>query len=139
MRISGNKAFTFVELVMVLSVLGIIAANLAVPAYLNHLDDAREKICIDNRRVIDQATSRYVFDTGTQPDTLGVLVDNGYVKRVPECPSGGIYAWTSDAATGEITSVCSLHSFAEEGSGEEEGDGGKDKDKKDKDKGKGKK
>ena len=124
---------------MVLSVIGIIAANIAVPAYLNHLDDVREKICMDNRRVIDQATSRYVFDTGTQPDTLGVLVDNGYIKEVPQCPSGGIYAWTVDAGTGEMASVCSLHSIAEEEVGEEAGDSGKDKGKKDKDKDKGKK
>ena len=89
----GNKGFTFVEIIIVAGIIGLVAANLAVPAYLDHVDTARRNACIENRRVIEQAEHRYFLDTGKYSDSLQELVDKGYMKTLSECPSKGVYAW----------------------------------------------
>jgi prepilin-type N-terminal cleavage/methylation domain-containing protein len=108
----GNKGFTLVEIIVVVGVIGLVAANLAVPAYLDHVDTARKNACIENRRVIEQAEHRYFLDTGKYSNSLQELVNKGYMKTLSECPSQGVYAWLPylEGDSGYHTSlVCSVH------------------------------
>ncbi|MGB2601745.1 MAG: prepilin-type N-terminal cleavage/methylation domain-containing protein [Candidatus Omnitrophota bacterium] len=108
----GNKGFTLIEIVVVAGVIGLVAANLAVPAYLTHIETARKKVCIENRRVTEHAEQRYFLDIGKYSSSLQDLVDKGYIKVLSECPSGGIYAWSpylQDDSGYHTVLACSVH------------------------------
>lgn len=93
---ASHKAFTLVEIMIVIAIIGIIIA-IAVPAFLRARENARCKACQGNLAKIDAAIDMYAMDnkknTG-DPVTMDALVsDNttGYLRQAPVCPSGGDY------------------------------------------------
>ena len=146
----NTKGFTMIEIIIALSVLALLSASIALPAVIKNLENAKAKICSENRRVIEHAEQRFLLEAYRHSKNMQELVDEGYLRKVPECPSGGVYAWTSAIAEDtDLQSVvgCSVHSAgvsspvveppAVEPPAEEPEEDEKDKDK-DKDKGKGK-
>lgn len=100
-----------------------LAANMAVPAFLNHVETAKKNICIENRKVVEHAEDRYFFDKGEHSASLQELVDEGYMKKETGCPSGGVYAWVPSPGSDPLYQTqlgCSVHSiFTEEDTGTE--------------------
>jgi competence protein ComGC len=102
------KGFTLIEIMFALLTAGFMAVSLALPVYLDHVDKAKERVCISNRRVVEHAEELYFFDNGTRSSSFQELVDRGYLKEKVECPAGGIYAWMPGEAD-YIYLTCSLH------------------------------
>ncbi|MCK4423634.1 MAG: prepilin-type N-terminal cleavage/methylation domain-containing protein [Candidatus Omnitrophica bacterium] len=102
MKYLSKRAFTLIELLIVLSILGVLIA-LAVPRYANLASDKNLKVCQGNLRTLDSALAVYRVEQGDWPDANDVtkIVSGGYLQAVPDCPGGGSYALTS---TNERTS-----------------------------------
>jgi len=107
---SSRKGFTLIELVVVIVILGILAA-VAVPKFVDLSDKAKEQACKANRGAIASACTMYYASlaaNGSTPAFPTAYTDTGLYAdgTVPTCPGGGTY--TYNATTGKVT--CSEHS-----------------------------
>lgn len=100
MKNSSNRAFTLVEIMIVVLIIGILVA-IAVPNFVKARESARTKACVANLKLIDGAAQQWAMDykvagTVTTPVTVIGLTPaqqgtNAYIKSMPICPSGGTY------------------------------------------------
>ena len=93
-RMSGLSGFTLVEIMIVVAIIGLLAA-IATPSFVKARETARRTGCISNLRQIDGAKESWALETRKSP---GTAVDesaiNSYIKGgAPNCPSGGTYTY----------------------------------------------
>ncbi|MFH1878586.1 MAG: LamG-like jellyroll fold domain-containing protein, partial [Candidatus Omnitrophota bacterium] len=108
----NKKGFTFVEIMVVASIIGLLSASQAVPSYLKYRDRAVTGLCGKARSLIEQSEQRYFFDKGVHSASIQDLVEAGYIKSLPVCPGHGVYAWKpAEEGQDDYHSfiVCSLH------------------------------
>ena len=117
-RVAKQVGFTLVELLVVLAILGMLAA-LVGPQVLNQLGGAKSKSAAIQIRDFEQALELYKLDVGRFPqesDGLDALVRkpsnakgwNGpYLKKdeIPEDPWGNAYEYQVSGSNIEITSL----------------------------------
>jgi len=80
-----QSGFTLVELVVVLSIIGILLM-LAVPRYATSIKNAREAVLKEDLHVMRAAIDSYTMDKQKAPQSLDDLVQDGYLKSIPEDP-----------------------------------------------------
>jgi prepilin-type N-terminal cleavage/methylation domain-containing protein len=99
--ISYKEGFTLIELMVVIVVIAILVA-IAVPVYNISQDNAKEKACYSNQKIINQASNQWHLAIGTplQPYPLNVqqLINDEYITDIPTC-SGNTFT-VIDSATG---------------------------------------
>lgn len=101
--------FTLIELVVVIVILGILAA-VAIPKYVDLSDKAEEASCKAQRGVVASACAIYYASLaagGSTPTYPADYTDtNLYADgTAPSCPAGG--TWTYNSSTGKV--ACSAH------------------------------
>ncbi len=87
-----RKGFTLVEIMIVVLIIGILLA-IAIPNFMKARETSRTKSCVSNLRQIDAAKEQWAMDNRASNGaavTWGDLVPD-YIKRQPQCPSGGTY------------------------------------------------
>jgi general secretion pathway protein G len=67
-----KKAFTLVEILVVVIVIGILA-TLGFPAYQNAVEASKEKVCSANLEVLQAAVEIYTMEHNTVPGSLSAL------------------------------------------------------------------
>lgn len=60
--------------------------SLSVPRYFGHVDKAKEAVLRQDLHQMRDAIDKYFSDHDRYPDTLSVLVEGGYIRRIPVDP-----------------------------------------------------
>jgi general secretion pathway protein G len=124
-----DRGFTFIEIMVVVAILAILAA-LVVPRIMGRTDDAKRTAAKVQIRNIEGALQLYKLDNGVYPSTeqglkalmekptVGVVPKKwkvgGYLPKLPEDPWGNPYKYLSPSPKGDYE-VLSLGTDGEVG------------------------
>lgn len=86
--IQGAHGFTLLELMIVVSIIGILA-TLAVPSYQSSVVKAREAALRQDLSTLRDVLDQHKADKGKYPPSLSVLVSVGYLRGIPKDPFTG--------------------------------------------------
>jgi general secretion pathway protein G len=84
-RGDGRAGFTLIELIVVMAIIGILAA-IAVPAMKDAPQRARESALKEDLFTLRSCLDQFHADRGRFPTSLDELVSMGYLRSVPEDP-----------------------------------------------------
>ena len=80
-----QSGFTLIELMIVMAIIGVLA-TLAIPSYVSAIKHARESVLREDLYVMRAAIDSYTMDKQKAPEALSDLVQEGYLKSIPEDP-----------------------------------------------------
>ena len=70
---------------IVMLIIGVLAA-VAIPSFISSIRNAREAALKEDLHVMRDAIDSYTMDKNKAPQSLDDLVQNGYLKTIPEDP-----------------------------------------------------
>ena len=115
-----DAGFTMVELLIVISIM-LILMTIAIPLYSGAMKSAREAVLREDLHIMRAAIDSYTMDKQKAPSSLDDLVQDGYLKAIPEDPiTHSKDTWQTD--TSDMMSsvdqtdggIVDVHSGAEE-------------------------
>jgi general secretion pathway protein G len=101
-----NRGMTLIEIMVVITILGLIAAAVGV-AVIPKLEEAKQDTARLDIRNIQSAMKLYYTKKGSYPDTatgLKALVDTQNLERMPTDPWGREYVYMNEGGKPVITS-----------------------------------
>jgi general secretion pathway protein G len=84
-RGSSENGFTLVELMIVMTIIGLLAA-IAIPSYIQSVKRAKEAVLREDLHTMRTAIDSYTVDKEKAPQGLDDLVQAGYLKSIPIDP-----------------------------------------------------
>ncbi|MGD0500283.1 MAG: type II secretion system protein [Bryobacteraceae bacterium] len=84
----GARGFTFVELMVVLTII-VILITMAIPIYSNTIRRSKEAVLKQNLFTIRTVIDNYTYDKMKAPQSLQDLVSGGYLRSIPVDPMTG--------------------------------------------------
>jgi prepilin-type N-terminal cleavage/methylation domain-containing protein len=109
-----NKAFTLVEIMIVVAIIGLLAA-IAVPNFIKARATAQANACINNLRKIEDAAAQFAVEKGKKtgdainyPSDLTPYIKLNSAGSIPGCPASGTY--TINFIGARPQAICSLGS-----------------------------
>lgn len=104
MRPYRDEGFSLIELLIVVAIIGIIAA-IAVPQLMNAMDRGRQRRSMADMRSIATANGVHRIDLGNYAANLATLVAQGYMQVTPMNDGwGNAFVYTTGADTYTVTS-----------------------------------
>ncbi len=80
-----DAGFTLVELMIVMAIIGVLAV-VAIPNFISSIKQAREAVLKEDLHVLRAAIDSYTMDKQKAPQSLDDLIQDGYLKSIPEDP-----------------------------------------------------
>jgi general secretion pathway protein G len=81
----SQSGFTLIELLVVMAIISILA-TLAIPYFATAIKHAREAVLREDLQTMRMAIDSYTMDKQKAPQSLDDLVQDGYLKSIPEDP-----------------------------------------------------
>ena len=126
---SGQRGFTLIEIMVVVIIIGLLAA-VVVPQFFGHVDDARIAKAKQDVQAIETALTMFKLDNFRYPSTeqgLKALVEKpgdetirnwragGYLKRIAKDPWGNDYQYANPGTHGGEFDLYSMGADAQPG------------------------
>ncbi len=70
---------------IVMLIIGVLAA-VAIPSFISSIKNAKEAALKEDLHVLRDAIDSYTMDKNKAPQSLDDLVQNGYLKQIPQDP-----------------------------------------------------
>lgn len=99
-----DAGFTLIELMIVMAIIGVLAM-VAVPSYISAVKHAREAVLKEDLHTLRAAIDSYTMDKQKAPQSLDDVLQDGYLKSIPEDPM------TKSATTWVTDTSDSMHSL----------------------------
>ena len=80
-----QSGFTLIELIIVMTIIGILA-TLAIPYFAAAIKHAREAVLKEDLQTMRMAIDSYTMDKQKAPQSLDDLIQDGYLRAIPEDP-----------------------------------------------------
>ncbi len=109
-RSRAVTGFTVIEMLVVMTVVALLVSVMA-PAYVRHVDKAREVVLKQNLTVVRDAIDKFRADRGRLPMNLQDLVASKYLRAVPVDPTTDrTDTWLFTAPADGSTGIADVHS-----------------------------
>ena len=81
----NEKGFTLIEMIIVIAIIGIIA-GMAIAQLQTAPKRAKEAVLKEDLYAMRDVIDQYFADKGKYPESLGTLVEENYLRRIPTDP-----------------------------------------------------
>src|SRR5829696_1101494 len=93
-RTSRRSAFTLVEIMIVVAIIGLLAA-IAIPNFIKAREASQKNACVANLRQLDGAKQTWALEmkkvSGDTPEDTDLFGVSLYIRDKPACPANGTY------------------------------------------------
>jgi general secretion pathway protein G len=93
-----QSGFTLIELMIVMAIIGILI-TLAIPSFVGAVRHAREAALKEDLQTMRTAIDTYTMDKQKGPQSLDDLIQDGYLRAIPEDPmTRSKDTWVTDSS-----------------------------------------
>jgi general secretion pathway protein G len=99
----SQSGFTLIELMIVIAIIGILL-TLAIPSFVGAIKHAREAALKEDLQTMRTAIDTYTMDKQKGPQSLDDLVQDGYLRTIPEDPiTRSRDTWVTDSSESMVS------------------------------------